>query len=361
MNIVAQFEIRHEQFIDERGKALKKLPAFAQKPANMIAMYRMMTLARAFDARAVALQRTGKLGTYPSCFGVEGIHVGTGMAMKPEDVFAPMYREVGTQICRGVKLSEILLYWGGDERGSDFEVPRNDFPWAVPIATQCLHAVGAAMAFKLRKEKRAALTVIGDGSTSEGDFYEAINAAGAYQLPVVFLVLNNRWAISVPLKQQTACETLAQKAIAGGFQGIQVDGNDVVAVRNAVERAMIQARKGGGPALVEALTYRIPDHTTADDASRYRDSDDVEKARDQEPVLRLRRYLTHIGEWDETKETALLEECATQVAAAVDEFKNTPRPTIESMFDYMYAELPDSLVEQRAAALAAGETESAHG
>jgi pyruvate dehydrogenase E1 component alpha subunit len=361
LKTAAQFEIGYEQFINEHGKAAKKLPKFAEKPAELIEMYRVMTLTRVFDARAIALQRTGKLGTYASSLGHEAVHVGTGAAMRTEDVFAPMYREYGAQFWRGVKPAEVLLYWGGDERGNDFSGPAHDFAWSVPIATQCLHAAGAAMAFKLRKEKRAAVAMIGDGGTSEGDFYEAVNAAGAFQLPLVFVVCNNQWAISVPLAHQTACETLAQKAIAGGFEGVQVDGNDIVAVRDAVGKGLARARKGGGPALVEALTYRLSDHTTADDATRYRPDEEVEAARKKEPLMRLRQYLTDLGEWDDDKEQALLDDCKQRIAEAVKESGEVGRPPLESMFDYMYAELPEALEEQRDYALTAGEQESSHG
>jgi pyruvate dehydrogenase E1 component alpha subunit len=361
LKTVAKFQVGYEGFIDEHGKALKKLPKFADKPDELIEMYRMMTLARIFDTRSIALQRTGKLGTYASSLGHEAVHVGVGAAMAEQDCLAPMYREYGAQFWRGVKPSEVLLYWGGDERGSDFSGPAHDFAWSVPIATQCLHGAGAALAFKLRKEKRCAVTVVGDGGTSEGDFYEAVNAAGAFNLPMVFVVCNNQWAISVPLAQQTACETLAQKAFAGGFEGLQVDGNDIVAVRNAMEKALAKGRKGGGPTLIEALTYRLSDHTTADDATRYRPDAEVEAAREKEPLARLRQYLTDLGAWDDKKEDALLNDCKRQVADAVDEYQDLPKPPLESMFDYMYAELPEALEEQRAAALAAGETESAHG
>ena len=193
-------------------------------------------------------------------------------------MLAPVYREFGAQLWRGVKMREILLYWGGDERGNDFAVPRQDFAWCVPIATQSLHAAGAAMAFKLRKRARCAVAYIGDGGTSEGAFYEAINLAGARNLPVVFVIVNNGWAISVPLAAQTAAKTLAQKGVAAGMPGIQVDGNDVFAVREVVGEALETARRGGGPALIEALTYRLSDHTTADDASRYRAADEVKQA-----------------------------------------------------------------------------------
>ena len=191
-----------------------------------------MARVRVFDAKAVNLQRTGQLGTYASCLGHEATHVGVGAALMPSDVLAPVYREYGTQLWRGVTMQEILLYWGGDERGNDFAGPRNDFAWCVPIATQTLHAIGAAMAFKIRGEARCALSYVGDGGTSEGAFYEALNVAGAKGLPVVFVVVNNGWAISVPVAAQTAAGTLAQKAIAAGIPGLQVDGNDVIAVRH---------------------------------------------------------------------------------------------------------------------------------
>ena len=214
------------------------LPEFAADIDEVLRMYRAMTCVRVFDTKAVNLQRTGQLGTYPSCLGHEAAHVGVGAAMRPEDVLAPVYREFGTQLWRGVSMAEILLYWGGDERGSDFARPRGDFAWCVPIATQTLHAAGAAMAFKVRKEPRCALSYIGDGGTSEGAFYEALNLAGARTLPVVFVIVNNGWAISVPVAAQTAAQTLAQKAVAAGIPGVQVDGNDVFAVRQVVGEAL---------------------------------------------------------------------------------------------------------------------------
>ena len=221
------------------------------------------------------------------------------------------------------------------------------FAWCVPIATQCLHAAGAAMAFKLRGERRCAVSVIGDGGTSEGAFYEALNLAGARTLPAVFVVVNNKWAISVPLEIQTASETLAQKAVAAGIRGVQVDGNDVLAVRQTMEEALELARNGQGPSLVEAVTYRLSDHTTADDASRYRRSEEVEDARRFEPLIRLRAYLDSIGAWDDDRQAELEAECATEVEAAVEEYLETAPQPVESMFDYMYAELPEAMDEQR--------------
>ncbi len=347
METIADFEVQYSQFLDPEGKPSSDIPELAKDTEKLVDMYRQMTETRVFDAKAVNLQRTGKLGTYASCLGHEATHIGLAAAMQKDDVLAPSYREYGSMFYRGVTMEEILLYWGGDERGSDFQGPRKDFPFCVPIATQCLHAAGAAMAFQLRGEPHCAVSINGDGGTSEGAFYEAMNIAGARKLPVVFMVVNNKWAISLPIEQQTASETLAQKAVAVGIPGIQVDGNDVIAVRHWVERALARARKGEGPCLIEAVTYRLSDHTTADDASRYRQKEEVETAWKVEPLIRIRQYLTDLGVWDEAKETELLESAAAKVDEAVEKYLNTPKPPIESMFDYMYADLPEFLEEQR--------------
>jgi pyruvate dehydrogenase E1 component alpha subunit len=217
----------------------------------------------------------------------------------------------------------------------------------VPIASQILHGAGVAMAMKIRAEKRCSVTLIGDGGTSEGAFYEGINLAGARALPAVFIIVNNGWAISVPIEQQTATKTLAQKAIAAGIPGVQVDGNDVIAVRHIVGEATARARRGEGPTLIEALTYRLGDHTTADDASRYRDHNEVKEAWGKEPLLRLRAYLTKLRVWDDAREEALKTECAREVEAAVDEYLSGPKPTTDAMFDYLFANPPKDLAEQR--------------
>jgi 2-oxoisovalerate dehydrogenase E1 component alpha subunit len=356
LKTAATFEIKYQQFLDPEAKLTqKKLPKFAENPDELLKMYRMMSFVRVFDTKAIALQRTGQLGTYASCLGHEATHVGIGAAMQESDAFFPMYREYGTQFWRGVQPHEVLLFWGGDERGNKFSGPQHDFAWCVPIATQYHHATGAAMAFKLRGEKRAAVTVIGDGGTSQGDFYESLNAAGAWQLPAVFVVSNNKWAISVPLSAQTACETLAQKAIAGGIEGIQVDGNDIIAVREVMDYALQKARSGKGPTLVEALTYRISDHTTADDATRYRPKDEVEDAKKKEPLIRIRKYLMDIGAWDQKKEDKLLAECAERMDAEVKLYKDAGKPPIESMFNDMFANLPEGLIAQRDAAVEEGQ------
>ncbi|HSH27573.1 MAG TPA: pyruvate dehydrogenase (acetyl-transferring) E1 component subunit alpha [Wenzhouxiangella sp.] len=348
----AAFKVDYFQFLKPDGKLIddQQVPALARDFDRLTELYKLMVLTRTFDKKAVALQRTGKLGTYASSLGHEAAHVAMGAAMREEDCFAPMYREYGAQFYRGVKMSEVLLYWGGDERGNNFSGPKHDFAWCVPIATQCLHAAGAAMAYKLKKEERVAVTVVGDGGSSKGDFLEAINAGSAWKLPLVLVIVNNQWAISVPRSKQNTAATLAQKGIAGGLPSIQVDGNDLIACLWAMEKAINAARQGKGAFVIEMLTYRLSDHTTADDARRYRPGDEVDEAWEREPIKRLNAYLTEQGVWSEEKENDLLEECKQWVQQAADEYldiiENDPQP-VTAMFDYMFAELPHDLIEQR--------------
>ena len=347
MTATARFEIPFIRYLDASGRLCGAPPALARDLDKLRGIYRVMVLTRTFDAKAVALQRTGRLGTYASSLGQEAVAVSVGAAMRPEDVLLPFYRDVGAQLRRGVGMVDILLYWGGDERGMNFRGPREDFPICVPVGSQVPHAVGVATAFKLRRERRVAVCTMGDGATSKGDFYEAINLAGVWKLPVVFVVNNNRWAISVPLKLQTAAETLAQKAIAAGFPGERVDGNDAIAVGERVETALERARSGAGPTLIEALTYRLSDHTTADDASRYRPAEEVERYRAEEPLTRLRQFLIDRGAWTQDQEKALLAECAARVDEAVETYLATPPEAPEAMFDHLYATLPAALRGQR--------------
>jgi 2-oxoisovalerate dehydrogenase E1 component alpha subunit len=235
----------------------------------------------------------------------------------------------------------------------DYEKPCGDFPICVPVASHTCHAAGVAFAMKYRGEARVAVAILGDGATSKGDFYEAINVAGVWRLPVVFVVNNNQWAISVSRRAQTAAETLAQKAIAAGIPGEQVDGNDVVAVRDRVGAAVERAREGQGASLVECLSYRLGDHTTADDASRYRDPFELEAAARRDPIERLRGYLLRSGHWNAADEERLLAHAAAEVDLAVTGYLAFPALPPESMFDYLYASLPQSLEEQRRALAAA--------
>lgn len=347
---VGHFRVRRECFLDADAVVHGELPAFARDRDTVAALYQAMLDTRAFDEKAVALQRTGRLGTFASSLGQEAVGVGVASAMGPEDVLVPSFRDQSAQLWRGVTMDELLLYWGGDERGSDFSGPREDFPVSIPVASHVLHAAGVALAFKLRGERRSAVCLFGDGATSKGDFYEALNLAGVWRLPVVFVANNNRWAISVPSDAQTAAQTLAQKAIAAGIEGVQVDGNDVFAVRHVVEAALDRAESG--PTLVEALTYRLADHTTADDASRYRDDEDVSRHWKLEPVGRLRRYLTEHFDWTRDEEEGSLALARERVEAAASRYLEIPPLPVTAMFDHLYERLPADAEAQREAVAA---------
>ncbi|HEX9858732.1 MAG TPA: pyruvate dehydrogenase (acetyl-transferring) E1 component subunit alpha, partial [Paracoccaceae bacterium] len=337
-DMATRFGIPFSRCLNPEGEILSKLPDFAHDRAELVALYAGMIRTRSFDEKAVALQRTGRLGTYPSSLGQEAVAVGVAAAMQASDVLVPSFREQGAQIWRGVRMEELLLYWGGDERGSDFAGPREDFPVCIPVGTQYPHAVGVALAFRLRGQPRCAVAVGGDGSTSRGDFHEALNMAGVWRLPVVFVINNNQWAISVPRAAQTAAETLAQKAIGAGLPGEQVDGCDVIAVRDATARALDRARSGKGATVIECISYRLSDHTTADDAARYRDDAEVSGHWAAEPILRLRKYLTHAHGWTRDEEEALRTGIKQQVEAAAEVFLNTAPQPVTAIVDYMFAE-----------------------
>ncbi len=351
MTIAASFEIEYLQYLDQEGRPVQALPE-GLDAKTLLPLFKQMLFVRTFDSKAIALQRTGKLGTYASCLGHEATHVGIGASTRPEDVFAPSYREYGAQFMRGVRPREVLMYWGGDERGSDFAVPRHDFPWCVPIATQCLHAAGAALAFKLRGEPRVAVTACGDGGSSKTDTYAAINSAGAYTLPFVQCIINNGWAISVPRKAQTGAKTLAQKGIAGGLHCLQVDGNDLIAVLEGMRRAMDRARSGQGGSVIEFMTYRLHDHTTADDARRYRGEEEVKAAWARDPIPRLRTWLGGQKLWDDAQEKAWIEDCGRRVDEEINAYLESKVQPVEAMFDYLYGDPPPDLLAQRASAIA---------
>ena len=346
--VIARFEVRRRSYLGPDGSVLRPLPPFASDTATLLSLYRGMVLTRAFDLKAVSLQRTGRLGTYAVSLGQEAVSVGIASAMRQEDVVLPSYRDNGTLLWRGTKMEEILLFWGGDERGNLSSGPPHDFPYCIPVASQAPHAAGVAYAFKLRKEPRVAVCLFGDGATSKGDVWEAMNFAGVHKLPVVFVANNNQWAISVPLQLQTASQTLAQKAIAAGFSGEQVDGNDVIAMRAAAEDAIAQARAGGGPRLIEALTYRLSDHTTADDAARYRPPEEVQARWKEEPIARLRAYLVSQKAWGKSQEEELAADCQKRIEAAIERYLATAPRAPATMFDHLYADLPRTYAGQRA-------------
>jgi 2-oxoisovalerate dehydrogenase E1 component subunit alpha len=345
--VVARFEVRRRAYLAPDGTVLRSLPQFAADTGILVSLYRAMVLTRTFDLKAVSLQRTGRLGTYAAALGQEAVAAGVASAMLPEDVLLPSYRDNAALLWRGVKMEEILLFWGGDERGNRSSGPAHDFPPSIPVGSQAPHAAGVAFALKLAKQPRVAVCLFGDGATSKGDVWEAMNFAGVWDLPVVFVANNNQWAISVPLRLQTASATLAQKAIAAGFSGEQVDGNDVIAVRAAAERAITAARNGQGPFFIEAVTYRLGDHTTADDAARYRAPEEVQAHWKEEPIARLRTYLVNQGAWGKSQEEQLVGECQERVEAAVERYLATGPRAPETMFDHLYAQLPKAYRGQR--------------
>ena len=340
---VARFEIRRTRLLDADGEPLGPLPVFARDAEALLPLYRAMVRVRAFDEKAIALQRSGRLGTYASCLGQEAVGVGIASAMAEGDVLLPSFREHAAQLWRGVTLEELFLFWGGDERGSDFGGPRRDFPVSIPVASHFPHAAGVALAMALKGETRAAVAIAGDGATSKGDFYEALNVIGVWRLPAVFVVTNNQWAISMPRDEQSAAETLAQKAIAAGIPGEQVDGNDVIAMHDATARALARARAGEGGTLIEALTYRLSDHTTADDASRYRDEEAVAPHWPEEPLRRLHAYLTAQGAWSEAEDAKWRSICEGEVETAADAYLATAPEPATAMFDSLFATLPTDL------------------
>lgn len=348
MDKVFQGDIYWHRYLSDQGEAVESLPAWTEVPERLVRYYRNMVLVRQLDYKIIALQRTGQIGTYASLLGAEAIDTVVGDLMRPDDVLVPYYRNHALQMVRGLPIRDVLCYWGGDERGSASLALREDFPNAVPIATQSLHAAGVAAAFKIRGEKRVAVTLCGDGATSKGDFLEALNVAGAWQLPVVFVVNNNQWAISVPRSIQCGATSLAQKALGAGIRGEQVDGNDVIALHEAVSEALKQAREGKGATLIEAVSYRLSDHTTADDATRYRPSDELKSAWDREPVKRLQTFLHQRGWWDERQEQAWIDEVSKLIQAEVEQYLSREPQPVEHLVDYLYADLPDALEEQRA-------------
>ena len=346
LKTLASFIIPYLQYLNEDSAPTQPFPAFITNDL-LIDLYKRMTLLRVFDHQMVNLHRTGKIGTFPSSLGQEAIFIPVGLAMQKEDVLCPFYRDHGVLIQRGYSLTDVLAYWSGDERGNASDAANQDFPTCVPIATQCLHATGVAYAIKYRKENRVVVTEIGDGGTSKGDFYEALNLAGAWKLPMVFVIDNNQWAISVPRQKQSACETLAQKAIAAGLNCIQVDGNDVIAMLDVVKTAIDQARQGGRPTVIEAVTYRLADHTTVDDASRYSDPEDKKNAWKKEPIARLGYYLEAQGVWNKEKETQLQHTTKERVEKEIALYFAKPRQKPETMFDFMYETLPEAMIDQR--------------
>jgi len=311
------------------------------------ALYIDMVRTRRFDERALALQRRGWMSGWPPYRGQEASQVGAAHAMADADWLFPTYRSNAMQIARGVPMSDILLFRrGSPEYTSDHDVP--NFPQAVPIATQIVHAAGAGMAMNYADADDAVLCYFGDGATSEGDFHEGLNFAGVFDTPTVFFCENNNWAISLPRRKQTASETIAQKAIAYGFEGVQVDGNDPVAVYETVTAALESARDGE-PVLVESLTYRQGAHTTSDDPSKYRDiEEELPEWRTADPVERFESYLREQGVVNDAFVDRVYEEANEELADAVEEAEGVESEGPDAVFDTLYADLPPGLASQKA-------------
>jgi pyruvate dehydrogenase E1 component alpha subunit len=314
-------------------------------------MYHYMLLSRRTDERLLHLQRQGRIGTFPQSSGHEAISLGSVMCIKDSDWNVPAYRELAGSLYRGWPLQTILLYWAGFEEGAKVPDGVNDLPLCVPVASQLLHAAGIGMAMNIKKEKKVVMTYFGDGASSEGDCHEALNFAAVFQAPVVFVCLNNQFAISVPISKQMKNETVAQRAIGYGMPGIRCDGNDILAVYVASMEAVERARRGEGPTLIECLTYRTTPHTTADDPKRYRTEEDAAMWLKREPLLRFKKYLIDKGVMTEKDFVAMEEQIDAEIKAAVvsaeeqikvDEFAN---PLL--MFDFLYSEIPPYLQEQR--------------
>ncbi len=347
--ILEHFSVEHVQLLNEAGGIDPSdrfaISQFSEK--RFKDFYESMALIRAIDEKALNLQRTGRIGTYASIYGQEAIQVGCAAALEVSDWFFPAFREAGLSVLRGMPIKNIYQYWAGDERGNVASDHQHDFPVSIPVGTHIPHAVGAAWAAKYKKDPIAVLTAFGDGATSKGDFHEGLNFAGVFKLPVVFVCQNNQWAISVPLSRQTATATLAQKAIAYGFEGIQVDGNDVLGVYFTVKAALEKARRGEGPTLIECLTYRLSDHTTADDAGRYRSKEEVAHWLKKDPLTRLKTYIETHCAWTETDETLLKERVNQQVAEAVEAYELEVPLDPLGMFDTLFETLSPELLRQR--------------
>jgi pyruvate dehydrogenase E1 component alpha subunit len=313
-----------------------------------IELYRWMVAARAYDRKGSALQLQGRLATYAPFEGQEAAQIGSAAALEPDDWMVATYRDAAAMWRHGYPLDLLVLGRTGDERGGSPPKGLNVLPPSITVGGHMVHAVGLAWAERLKGSARIAITYFGDGATSEGDFHEAMNFAGAFHVGCVFVCENNGWAISMPREEQTASATIAQKAVAYGMPGVLVDGNDVFAVYAATREAVDRARAGAGPTLIEALTYRMGPHSSADDPNRYRSRDAVDDWRRRDPVERMQRYLAEQGRWSADWQAEVEHEVAAEVERAVAAAEALPPPTFDEMLDGMYASLPSHLVTQRA-------------
>jgi pyruvate dehydrogenase E1 component alpha subunit len=344
-----RFQVEYLSILDSDGNLDTALePKLAD--TDLRSLYRSMLLGRRLDERMVRLQRQGRIGTFAPTKGQEAAQVGSIYTLRPTDWMVPSFRETAAMIWRGWPIEKLLLFFSGHLEGGQPAPDQHDLPITIPVATQLPHAVGLAYAAQYRGDDVVVMAYFGDGATSEGDFHEAMNFAGVWHVPVVFVCQNNQWAISVPLKKQTHSRTIAQKALAYGLPGIQVDGNDVLAVYAATREAVERARAGDGPTLIECVTYRLGVHTTADDPTKYRSDLEVAMWEQKDPLTRFRAYL----EKRNLLEEGLEQRVDDEIAEAVRRFEATPPADPLVMFDHAYAELPPDVQAQRDA-MAAGE------
>ena len=333
------------QILDKDGNVDKELePKIDEK--RLLEAYRVMLLTRTADEKSIRMQRQGRLGAYPPSKGQEASQVGPAMALTNEDWMVWAFRELGALLMRGAPLWRTMLYWMGNEEGSNYGDGVRITPSSVPVGSQIPHAVGMSFASKYRKEKGVALCFFGDGGSSEGDFHEGLNFAGVMRTPTIFLCQNNQWAISLPREKQTASKTIAQKAVSYGFPGILVDGNDVLALYSATKEAVERARRGEGPTLIESFTYRLSDHTTSDDATRYRTEQELKYWTERDPIDRFRIYLIRRGIWDDAKDKDLAAELGQFVEGEVKKAEDFPKPTLDDVFGHTYAVMPENLRSQ---------------
>ena len=338
-----RFQVDYLSILDSDGTLDATLePTLA--PDELKRMYRAMVLARRLDERMVRLQRQGRIGTFAPIKGQEAAQIGSVATLTPRDWMVPSFRETAAMLWRGWPIEKMLMFFAGYLEGGSPAPGQRDLPITIPVSTQLPHAVGLAYAAQYKDDDAVVMAYFGDGATSEGDFHEAANFAGVWHVPIVFVCQNNQWAISVPLKKQTHSRTIAQKALAYGFPGIQVDGNDLLAVYAATRDAVERARAGEGPTLIECVTYRLGVHTTADDPTKYRSEDEVKAWEKKDPLTRLVAYLERKG----VTAAGLEEEVDADIAAAVERFESAPPPDPLTVFDHVYAERPPHLERERA-------------
>jgi pyruvate dehydrogenase E1 component alpha subunit len=341
-------KVERLSILDEKGNLDKDLEPDVPEDL-LLKLHRAMLLGRRFDERLLSLQRQGRIGTFAPITGQEASQLGAVAPLRDSDWMAPSFRETAAELYRGKTMESVILSFGGYNEGWPEETPHNDLPVSVPVASQVLHAVGIAWAIQYRQKDDVAMTFMGDGGTSEGDFHEGLNMAGVFQAPVIFVCQNNQWAISVPRSKQTHSKTLAQKAVAYGMPGIQVDGNDILAVYVAAKEAIDRARAGDGPTLIENETYRMMMHTTADDPKRYRQEKDVDAWKKRDPIIRFQKYLTDKGLLSDRKINDLEEEVKADIQKAVDHAEAMMKKVGDpmAMFEHAYAELPPYVEQQR--------------